>query len=214
MIATKVARVPMAARKVAATKGASPLGVSATRATEATRTVDAAEQELQPAGALAGVGADDAGARDQQQRQGAEAEGDGGGPVLVHPGAYAREGGEQQSGRAGDDAGQAVHVVPDRVGEPEHEAHQDEQQDAADQAGAAQQVVAPQVAVAGDGGGDGVGDVVEDGGRQRLGERAQAEHFAVEHLLGGERAGAVEDGAVAAHQVVAGRGARRPGSGR
>ena len=37
-IATKVARVPTAARKAEATKGASPLGVSATRATEATRT--------------------------------------------------------------------------------------------------------------------------------------------------------------------------------
>ena len=76
--------------------------------------------------------------------------------------------------------------------------------DAADQARAAQQVVAPQVAVAGDGGGDGVGDVVEDGGRQRLGEGAQAEQLAVEDLLGGEGAGAVEDGAVAAYEVVAG----------
>ena len=141
-------------------------------------------------------------------RQGAEAEGDGGGAVVVHPGPYGGEGDQQHSGDAGDDAGQAVHVVAGRGRRTTaRSAISDEQHAAADESGAAQQLVAPQRAVAGDGGGDGVGDVVEDGGRQRLGERAQAEHLAVEDALGGERAGAVQDGAVAAHQVVADRGA-------
>ncbi len=94
--------------------------------------------------------------------------------------------------------------MADRVGVPEDEAHEDEEQHAAEESGAAQQVVAPQVPVAGDGGGDGVGDVVVDGRRQGLGEGAQGEHLAVEDLLGGQGAGAVQDGSVAADQVVAG----------
>ena len=44
-------------------------------------------------------------------------------------------------------------------------------------------------------------------GGQRLGEGAQGQQLAVEDALGGEGAGAVEDGAVAAYQVVADRGA-------
>lgn len=140
-------------------------------------------------------------------RQRAEAEGDGGAPVAVDAGPHPGGGGEQDADGSGDDAGQAVHVVPDGVGVPEDEAEQDEQDGGAYQARAAQHVVAPAVPVADDGGGDGVGDVVEDGGGQGLGEGAQAEHLAVEDLLGGEAAGAVEDGAGAADQVEAGRGA-------
>lgn len=140
-------------------------------------------------------------------REGAEAEGDGGAAVAVDPGAHSGGGGQEHARGAGDDAGQSVHVVADRVGVPEDEAEQDEQQGGAGQARAAQHVVAPAVAVADDGRGDGVGDVVEDGGRQRLCERAKAEHLAVEDLLGSEGAGAVEDRSVAADQVEAGGGA-------
>ncbi len=172
---------------------------------------DAAEQELQPARPLTCVRADDAGAREEDEGQGAQAERDGREAVRVDPGADPREGGEQHSGGSRDDAGQAVHVVADRVGGPEDEAEQDEQQRGPRRARAAQQVVAPQVAVAGDGRGDGVRDVVEHGGRQRVGERSQAEDLAVEHLLGREGAGAVEDGAVTSYQVVPGGGGDRLG---
>lgn len=204
VMARKVARVPVAARKVAATKGASPLGVSATRATEAISTQTQPSRNWRRPGPWPAAGATMPEPHDQQVREGAEAERHGGGPVPVDPGAHSGHGGEQDSDGRGDDAGQAVHVVADGVGVPEDEAEQDEQDGGAGQARAAQHVVAPAVAVAHDGGGDRVGDVVEDGGRQGLGEGAQAEHLAVEDLLGGEGAGAVEDGAGAADQVEAG----------
>lgn len=137
-------------------------------------------------------------------RYGGEAEGHGGAAVAVDPGADARGGGEERADGAGDDAGESVHVVQDGVGVPEDEAEEGEEDGGAGQARAAQHVVAPAVAAPHHGGGDGVGDVVEDGGRQGLGEGAQAQHFAVQDLLGREGAGAVEDGARAQDQVEAG----------
>ncbi len=166
---------------------------------------DAAGQELEPAGAVqrAAGRREDAAAGDQGVRQGAEAEREAGPGVPVDPGADAGERGEHHGDDAGEHAGQAVHVVA-QVGEPECEAEQGEQHSGADEAEGAHQLGAPEPAVGLPGGGDRVGDVVVDGGRQRLGERAQVEQVAVAHLLGGERAAAVEHGAVAADQVEAG----------
>ncbi len=172
---------------------------------------DAAEQELEAPGSLADGRGDDPGAGDHQVREGAEAERDGGEAVAVDAGAHSGDGGEQDADGARDDPGQAVHVVQQRIGVPEDEAQHDEQHGGAGQARAAQHVVAPAVPVADDGGGDGVGHVVEHGGRQGLGEGAQAQHLAVEDLLAGEGPGAVEDGAGAAYEVEAGRGAHRLG---
>lgn len=70
------------------------------------------------------------------------------------------------------------------------------------------------MAVAADGRGDGVGDVVRNGGRQGVGEGAQQQEFAVENLLGGKGPGAVEDRAVTAYEVVSGGGAGRLGPAR
>lgn len=92
-----------------------------------------------------------------------------------------------------------------RVPGPGHEGEQDGQDASPDEACGAGQVAAPQGVLAGHGRGDGLGDVVDDGGWQRLGEGAQREEFAVEDVLRGERAGAVEDGAVPAYEVVADR---------
>lgn len=126
--------------------------------------------------------------------------------VPVDPGAHPGERREHDGGDAGQDTGQAVHVVA-QVGEPEREAEQGEQHPGADQAEAAHQLGGPEPAVGLDGAGDRVGDVVVDGRRERLGERAQRQQVTVADLLGGQRQPAVEHRAVAADQVEAGGGA-------
>ncbi|GAA3295233.1 hypothetical protein GCM10020295_21870 [Streptomyces cinereospinus] len=100
-----------------------------------------------------------------------------------------------------------MHVVA-RVARPGHEGEQHRQHAAADEARGPGQLAAPQGVLAGHGRGDRVGHVVVDGGRQRCGERAQREEFAVQDVLGGEGARAVEDPAVPAYEVVADRRAR------
>ncbi|GAA3216481.1 hypothetical protein GCM10020256_18790 [Streptomyces thermocoprophilus] len=166
----------------------------------------AGEEELEASDALVVGEGQQPGAGDGDIGQGAEAEGDGGAAVVVDTCAYAGDDDEEQAGDAGEDALEAVHVVAD-LGAPRHEREQRGQDAAGDESGGAGQVAVPQGAVAGDGGGDGLGHVVEDGGRQRLGERAQGEQLAVEDALRGEGAGAVEDGAVTAYEVVADGGA-------
>lgn len=166
----------------------------------------AGEEELQPARSVPGGERQQPGAAHGGVRHRADAEGDGRAAVLVHAGADAGEGEEEERGDAGEDAGQAVRVVA-RIGLPQDEREQDEQHRAAEEAGAAHQAVGPEPAVAGDGGGDGVRDVVEDRRGQRLGEGPQGEQFPVEDALRGQRAGGVEHRPVAAHQVVPDRAA-------
>lgn len=164
----------------------------------------AGQQELEPSDPLVVGEGQQTGARHRHVRQGAESQGDGRAAVVVDPGAHAGEDDEEEAGHRGEDALEAVHVVV-RLGRPRDEGQEGGQDAAADESGAAGQVAVPQGAVAGDGRGDRFGDVVEDGRRQRLGERAQGEQLAVEDALRGEGPGAVEDGAVAAYEVVADR---------
>lgn len=140
---------------------------------------DAADEELEPSGALTRVLRKDAGARDERVRQRRDTECDGGTAVLVDPGPYAGESRQGERGHAGEDALQAVHVVPDRVREPEDEAEHDQQQRSGDQTGEAHQVVVPAAQVLLDRGGDRVHHVVVHGRRQRVGEGPQQQHLTV-----------------------------------
>lgn len=197
---------PTADANTKATNGASPPGEHRVRTTAATSTAAQARRNWSlpipwpsVSGSRPEVGHPDVG-------QGAEAQRDGRGPVVVDPGADAGQDDQQDADDRGEDAGQAVHVVA-RVGGPGDEGEQGGQDTAADETGGAGQLAAPQRVFAGHRGRDRLGHVVEHGGREGLGEGAQGEEFAVENALGGERAGAVEDGAVPAHQVIADRGA-------
>lgn len=168
----------------------------------------ARQQELESADALSAAQREQSAAGDTDVGQRAEAQGDGGAAVVVDAGADRGEHDQQDAGDGGEDAGQAVHVVQ-RIGGPGDEREQRGQYAPADEARGPGQVAAPQPVLLGDGGGDRLGDVVEDRRRQGLRERAQGEEFAVEDALGGEGAGAVQHGAVGADEVVADRGARR-----
>ncbi|MGX1241405.1 hypothetical protein RKD46_002509 [Streptomyces pseudovenezuelae] len=163
-----------------------------------------ADKEVEPARALARVQAHDAGAADHQVRQRGESEGDGRVVVVVDTRAYGGQRDQDDAGDAGDDAGQAVHVVAQRLGEPQGQRHHGQQQRAGGQADDAHHAVVPAAPVGLHDGGHGVDDVVEDGGRQRVRERPQKQQFAIAYLLFGERAAVVQDGTVPAYEVVPG----------
>lgn len=202
-IAAKVARTPTPAPNAAAMKGVL-LRQQQDEQHRGDQDDGEADEEVQPARALTGVEAHHARAADHQVRQRGEAEGDGRVVVVVHPRAYGGERDEDDAGDTGDDAGQAVHVVPQRLREPQRQRHHGQQQRAGGEADDPHHAVVPTAPVRLDGGGHGVDDVVEDGGRQRVRERPQEQQFAIAYLLFGERTAVVEDGTVPAHEVVPG----------
>lgn len=200
MIAAKVTSRPTAAAKTKATKGPSPPGATIIRITETTRTAAQASRNWSFDPLPLGEG-QESGSGDRRVGHGTDAQSDGRGPVVVHPCSYTGEREQHHATDGGQNAGQAVHVVPG-VGGPQHEGEKDQQDGSAEEPGAAHQAVVPQRAVAGDGGGDGIGDVVEDRRGQRFGEGPQRQELAVEDALGRQGARAVEHGAVATHEVV------------